>query len=163
MNRNPAGRTHPPRRALALTLAGFAVALLGGCGGAGTQIRDGGAGFNEASASAPFTHEQELVEAGGRLFVTDGCSGCHTLDRSSRPGPSFAHLAGSHVRLSDGRTVLVDERYLRAALLDPAHNSVRGYSPDAMIAISRRLDLSGHRDAVAALAAFIEQIGPEGG
>jgi cytochrome c551/c552 len=139
----------------------LALTALGGCGTAGTP-RGTTSGFDEARADAPFTHEQILVEAGGRLFVTDGCSGCHSLAEDSRFGPSFAHLAGSHVTLRDGRTVLVDEAFLHAALTDPAGNAVRGYSPEAMIAAVKRLGLAAHREAVAALAAFIEQIGPEG-
>jgi hypothetical protein len=146
----------------AVALAGFALAGLAGCGGSGAQSRPHTGTYNEATAASPFSHEQVLVEQGGRLFVTDGCSACHTLGRGSRYGPSLEHLAGTHVTLEDGRSVLVDEGYLRAALLDPAQNAVRGYPPAAMVVAVRRLDLKGHREAVAALAAFIEQIGPEG-
>jgi cytochrome c oxidase subunit 2 len=159
VNSNRAVRTRRLCRAAAVILAGFALAALAGCGG--SHSRPTGT-YNEATAASPFSHEQVLVEQGGRLFVSDGCSGCHTLSRSSRYGPSLEHLAGTRVTLDDGRTVLVEERYLRAALLDPAHNAVRGYSPTTMIAAVQRLGLEHHREAVAALAAFIEQIGPEG-
>jgi cytochrome c oxidase subunit 2 len=164
---NAAVRTGPPyrRSAVALTLfalAGLALAGLAGCGGSGSQSRPHTGTYNEATAASPFSHEQVLVEEGGRLFVTEGCSGCHTLGQGSRYGPSLEHLAGTHVTLQDGRSVLVEEHYLRAALLDPAQNAIRGYPATAMIAAVRRLDLKNHREAVAALAAFIEQIGPEG-
>jgi hypothetical protein len=42
-------------------------------------------------------------------------------------------------------------------------NAVRGYAPAPMIAAVERLKLAAHREDVAALAAFIEQIGPESG
>jgi hypothetical protein len=153
----------PLRRALAPVLAGAAVGLLCGCGGAGSQVQSEASGNGEAAAGAHFTRQQELVEEGGRLFITDGCTGCHTLDTASRFGPSFAHLAGSTVTLTGGRRVLVDERFLDAALLDPGMNAVRGYAPAPMIAAVERLKLAAHREDVAALAAFIEQIGPESG
>ncbi len=82
-----------------------------------------------SAAGAHFTHQQELVEQGGRLFVSDGCTGCHSLDRSSRLGPSFGHLAGSRGDAADGRSVLVDERFLKAALTDPGANSVGAIRP----------------------------------
>ena len=152
-----------PARVLAPALSCAALATLSGCGGtAGTQTAAGGA--SEASAAAAhFTRQQELVEEGGRLFVSDGCTGCHTLGTQSRFGPSFAHLAGSTVTLTNGHRVLVDERFLHAALLDPAANAVTGYSAAPMIAAVRRLKLAGQGEAVAALTAFIEQIGPENG
>jgi cytochrome c2 len=156
-------RERPLRGILAAMLAGGAVGLLGGCGGAGQGKSEGTGASEAASAGAHFTRQQELVEEGGRLFISDGCTGCHTLDAHSRFGPSFAHLAGSTVTLADGRRVLVDERFLHAALLDPAANAVRGYSPAPMIAAVGHLMLATHGEEVAALAAFIEQIGPENG
>jgi cytochrome c oxidase subunit 2 len=145
-------------------IACAALGALSGCGGAGAQTTATANGSGEAaSAAAHFTHQQELIEQGGRLFVSDGCTGCHSLDRSSRFGPSFGHLAGSRVMLTDGRRVLVDERFLQAALTDPAVNAVAGYAPAPMIASVKRVKLSEHPDDVLALAAFIEQIGPENG
>jgi cytochrome c551/c552 len=152
----------PRSRRFAALLAGCLLCGLAGCG-SGRSASQTSSDFDEARADAPFTHQQLLVEAGARLFVADGCSVCHSLNRDSRFGPSFAHLAGSHVKLSDGRTVLVDEAFLHAALSDPRANAVTGYSPAAMIAAVKRLGLAGKPQAVDGLAAFIEQIGPEDG
>ena len=113
-------------------------------------------------AAAPFTHQQQLVERGARLYVSDGCSACHSVgSRRGSLGPSFAVLAGNRVTLAGGRRVLVDERFLHEALVDPARVEVRGYAPAPMLAAVRRLGLAHDPAAVAALAAFIEQIGPE--
>ena len=114
-----------------------------------------------AYASEPYTHQQQLVAQGGRLVVADGCSACHLLATARRLAPSFAGLAGHDVTLADGRRVLVDERFLRASLLDPVGHALRGYSPAPMVAALRRLHLSAQPEQVAALVAFIEQIGPE--
>ncbi|HEY3830645.1 MAG TPA: hypothetical protein VGL57_15760 [Solirubrobacteraceae bacterium] len=143
-------------------LAGLALTPLAGCGTAGRSRASGTSGTEASYAAAPFTRQERLVEQGARLYVGDGCSACHSIaTRRGRLGPSFAVLAGNRVTLRNGRQVLVDERFLHTALTDPARTEVRGYAPAPMLAAVRRLGLARHPAAVAALAAFIEQIGPE--
>jgi len=76
-------------------------------------------------------------------------------------GPSLASFAGHDVTLAGGHRMLVDERFLREALRDPRGNQIRGYDPTPMVRAVERLHLSGRPQQIAALAAFIEQIGPE--
>jgi mono/diheme cytochrome c family protein len=133
------------------------------CGCAGAAKRRSSTSEVPSYVSAPFTHEQLLVERGAHLFVSDGCSACHAISGKSAEGPSFGELAGNHVTLDGGARVLVDERFLRRALLDPRATELRGYPPAAMIAAVRRLHLRLHPADVTAIAAFIEQIGPENG
>ncbi len=83
--------------------------------------------------------------------------------KSESVGPDFAGFAGHAVTLADGRRVLVDEHFLREGLLHPEQAELKGYDPAPMLAAVRRLHLSGDPGQVAALAAFIEQIGPEQG
>jgi hypothetical protein len=146
-------------------LAGAALALaVAGCGASGgaASTAAGGASGESSYATAPFTHQEQLVQQGARLYVADGCSACHAIDtRRGALGPSFAVLAGNEVTLRDGRRALVDERFLHTALTAPARTEVRGYAPAPMLAAVRRLRLAHDPAAVAALAAFIEQIGPE--
>ncbi len=142
----------------------FTSLALAGCGGASgpTGGTSAGGSTEPAYVAAPFTHQQHLVEQGARLFVGDGCSACHAIDaRHPRSGPSFAVLAGNTVTLRDGRRVFVDEALLHTALTQPMRAEVRGYAPAPMLAAVRRLGLARDPSAVAALAAFIEQIGPE--
>jgi hypothetical protein len=164
MSRPPWG---PPRAGghlrAGMLLASVTLVTACGCGARG-QTGPGAAGSSSqpAYAAAPFTHEQRLVERGAGLYVSDGCSACHAIGaRRGSLGPSFAVLAGNQVTLAGGRRVLVDERFLRAALTDPARTEVRGYAPAPMLAAVRRAGLARDPAAVAALAAFIEQIGPE--
>jgi hypothetical protein len=151
------------RIAVAMLLASAILVTVAGCG-AGTATRTAGTGGSSEPSygAAPFTREERLVEQGARLYVSDGCSACHSIgSRRGSLGPSFAVLAGNRVTLADGRRVLVNERFLRAALVDPVRTEVRGYAPAPMLAAVRRLGLGHDPAAVAALAAFIEQIGPE--
>lgn len=143
-------------------LAGTLLLVLCSCGATGKT-----SGVHPRTASVPayvlepFSHEQQLVEQGARLVVSDGCAACHLLAQGKAIAPSFASFAGHRVELADGRTVLVDERFLREGLLDPRRTLVKGYAAAPMLAALRRLHLSGHPQQVVALAAFIEQVGPE--
>ncbi len=146
----------PLAGALALALA------LSGCGAGGAPATASSTRTSvPAYVTEPFTHEQKLVAQGAHLLVSDGCSACH-LD-SSAPGiaPDFLSFAGHRVKLSDGRSVLVDERFVREGLLHPTANEIRGYGPAPMLRAVARLHLGEHPAQVAELAAFIEQIGPE--
>jgi hypothetical protein len=57
--------------------------------------------------------------------------------------------------------VLVDERFVREGLLRPRANELAGYDPAPMLAALSRLHLDRQPRQVQALAAFIEQVGPE--
>ncbi len=164
MSRPPWGGVAALRASGAVLLASAALATTAGCGLARGPANTGAGASTEApsSGAAPFTHQEQLVERGARLYVSDGCSSCHAID-SGRGGlgPSFAVLAGNRVTLADGRRALVDEHFLHVALTDPARVEVRGYAPAPMLAAARRLGLARNPAAVSALAAFIEQIGPE--
>jgi hypothetical protein len=137
--------------------------VLSGCGGGGGAAASvqGQLTPEPAYLTAPFTHEQQLVEQGARLVVADGCSVCHLAKTQQRIAPSFGSFAGNHFTLANGHRVLIDERFVREALLDTHTSPIKGYDPAPMIAAVQRLHLSGKPEQVAALAAFIEQIGPE--
>jgi cytochrome c oxidase subunit II len=136
------------------------LAALSGCGSSSTTQTTTGSS-TPAFAVAPYTPQQQRVQQGAKLVVSDGCSACHLNGANPRLAPAFTRLAGHHVRLKDGRTALVDEGFLREALLDPARTEVAGYDPAPMIAALRRLHLQSRPAEVAALVAFIEQVGPE--
>lgn len=69
---------------------------------------------------------ESASQAGERLYASLGCAACHT---HTTIAPPLAGLFGKPVTLSDGRTVLADERYVREAILDPAAQLVTGYLP----------------------------------
>jgi hypothetical protein len=140
----------------------IAISLaLAGCGSSG-QVSGRGSNSPTVPAyiSEPFTHHQQLVGQGARLVISYGCSACHLAAVGRKLAPSFASFAGHRVALADGRRVLVDERFLRAALRDPGRYRLRGYDPELMRKAAMRLRLASPQQ-LAALAAFIEQIGPE--
>jgi cytochrome c oxidase subunit II len=146
-----------------MTLAGVLLLLLSGCGVSGNETGVSSRASSVPSyVTEPFSHEEQLVAQGAHLVVSDGCAACHLSATRGRPiAPSFASLAGHRVTLTDGRTVLVEERFLHEALLDPGRTSIKGYDPAPMLAALQRLHLNSEPQQVDALTAFIEQVGPE--
>ena len=141
----------------------FAIVAIGlGLAGCGTSGGSNGAASTEPSyVKEPFTHQQLLVEQGARLAVSYGCAACHLGAAGRGIAPSFASFAGHRVTLADGRRVLVDEHFIRLGLLHPESAEIKGYAPAPMLKAIRRLHLAENPGQVAALTAFIEQIGPE--
>lgn len=71
---------------------------------------------------------ESLVTAGERLFQELGCATCHRPDGAGR-GPVLIGLFGQPVRLKNGKSVVVDEAYIRESVLDPTAKIVAGYEP----------------------------------
>jgi hypothetical protein len=145
----------------------LAIAPLVALTGCGTSAKTSSQGSSRSSVPAyvsePFTAQQQLIEQGAHLVVSDGCSACHLNATARNIAPSFASFAGHPLRLTNGRRVIVNERFLREALLHPSTPPVKGYNAAPMLLATKRLNLAKHPRQVAALAAFIEQIGPEPG
>jgi hypothetical protein len=152
-----------PRVGVRALLALAIPLLLAGCASGGQANKGSSASTAPTYVSEPFTHQQQLIQQGARLIVADGCAACHLEARTANIAPSFASFAGHRMTLSDGRRVVVNERFVTEALLHPGKTAIEGYDAASMLSATRRLDLPKHPQQVAALAAFIEQIGPEPG
>jgi hypothetical protein len=141
------------------------AAVLSGCGSGGSQTATPtsatASGESDPYVAEPFSHQQKLVVRGAKLAVSDGCAVCHLMSSSPRLGPSFVTFAGHHVTLRGDHRVLVDEHFVREGLLHPTEAELRGYDPEPMIRALAPLKLAEHPAEVAALAAFVEEIGPE--
>jgi cytochrome c oxidase subunit II len=70
----------------------------------------------------------DLAHVGAKLFVAQGCSGCHA-ESSSVHAPKLAGLYGRTVNLSDGRQVRADDGYIRDSILQPKRDIVAGFEP----------------------------------
>lgn len=72
------------------------------------------------------------VERGRKLATTQGCIGCHTADGTAIIGPTWKGLAGKQERLEGGATMVVDDAYLRTAIIDPNLQIVEGFKAKIM-------------------------------
>ena len=72
-----------------------------------------------------------MADQGAKLFEQYGCAACHVLDGQGKY-PSLRNIFGHPVQLEDGRTVMVDENYLRESILNPNAKVVKGYPHNVM-------------------------------
>jgi cytochrome c oxidase subunit II len=68
------------------------------------------------------------VQHGQELFASMACNTCHMNGEGSR-GPDLHGLFGSDVQLATGRTIQVDDAYLRESILAPTAKIVAGFEP----------------------------------
>jgi cytochrome c oxidase subunit II len=76
----------------------------------------GGSGGSSASA------------AGQDAAQSLGCAGCHGAHGQGGIGPAWRGLAGSHVELADGTSVIANDAYLRRSITRPSAQRVKGYN-----------------------------------
>lgn len=69
-----------------------------------------------------------LALEGRKLFARLQCITCHTGTPDGR-APILEGIYRTRVPLTDGRTVLADENYLRESILQPSTKVVAGYQP----------------------------------
>jgi len=69
-----------------------------------------------------------LSQNGERLFASMGCNACHSGTATAR-GPNLAGVYGSKLTLTDGSQVLVNDAYIRDAILNPSQHVTAGFAP----------------------------------
>jgi len=69
-----------------------------------------------------------LAQNGERLFASMGCNSCHSGTAAAR-GPNLAGVYGAKLTLTDGSQVLVNDAYLRDAILNPSQHVTAGFAP----------------------------------
>ena len=135
---------------LAPIALGALLYLTVGCASPGGQS-------TTSSASTPQTGGPQ-VSRGRKLYQVDGCSGCHSLNGTRLTGPSWKGLAGSRVKLSDGRTLTADDPYLTRHIIEPNALTVQGYPGAVMAQAIETFDLKNKPADVRALVAFIDSV-----
>jgi cytochrome c oxidase subunit 2 len=78
--------------------------------------------------AAQSTSGMSLAQNGERLFASMGCNACHNGSATAR-GPNLAGVYGSKLTLTNGSEVLVNEAYLRDAILNPSQHVTAGFAP----------------------------------
>jgi cytochrome c oxidase subunit II len=96
-----------------------------------------------------------LVAEGRVLFSRYGCNGCHGGHGTIR-APSLDGVYGSPVPLSDGTTIVADDRYLRDSILRPRSQVVASFAP-VMPSFAGQI---GEEDLIK-LIAYIKSLAPE--
>ena len=94
------------------------------------------------------------VLRGQQLVQQYGCTTCHSLDGSSKIGPTWKNLFGHQVTLDDGSTIMADSEYLIQSILEPNLHIVEGFPANVMPDFKDILD----QTQVESIAAYIESL-----
>jgi cytochrome c oxidase subunit II len=97
--------------------------------------------------------EGSMASSGQKLFQQLPCATCHKADGTGRC-PVLEGVFGKQVQLQDGRTVTVDENYVRESILDPKAKVAAGYEP-----IMPNFTGLLSEEQIAQLIAYIKSIG----
>jgi cytochrome c oxidase subunit II len=71
---------------------------------------------------------ESMTQAGTRLFAQYGCDTCHKPDNTGK-GPSLNGIFGKPQKLKDGRSLTVDETFIRQAITNPNSMPLEQYAP----------------------------------
>jgi cytochrome c oxidase subunit 2 len=104
------------------------------------------------AAAAPAAGADTRLAQGLALAQSKGCVACHTVDGSTRVGPTWKGLYGKTETMQDGSTALVDEAYLQGFIRNPQARVVKGFAP-----VMPKIELSDSE--LAALVAYIQSLG----
>ena len=96
------------------------------------------------------------AEAGWRLFQQMSCTTCHRGGGVDSRAPPLENLYGSAVPLTDGRTVIADDAYLRESILQPAAKVVAGYKA-IMPPFAQQIGEEGLNDLMAYIKSLTNQ------
>jgi len=69
------------------------------------------------------------VELGKLLYEKQGCNVCHSVDGSTKIGPTWKGLFGKQESFTDGSSGAADENYLRQSIVEPNAKIVQGFAP----------------------------------
>ncbi len=69
-----------------------------------------------------------LAQYGKKLYQSNGCNSCHSINGKVIVGPSWKGIYGHKVQLSDGKSVTVNDNYIRESILNPGAKIVKGFN-----------------------------------
>jgi cytochrome c oxidase subunit 2 len=81
------------------------------------------------SAQSGQMKQVSLVDQGKQVYETKSCNTCHSVDGTTKVGPTWKGLYGAKVELTDGSSVTADENYIHESIVDPQAKIVKGFGP----------------------------------
>jgi cytochrome c oxidase subunit II len=81
------------------------------------------------SDKAALDNNKSPLERGTAAYEKKGCVTCHSIDGSTRVGPSFKGTFGTKVTLNDGSVIDMDENYIRKSILAPQAQARPNFPP----------------------------------
>jgi cytochrome c oxidase subunit II len=80
-----------------------------------------------------------LAQRGEKYFSSKGCVACHSVDGTTKVGPTWKGLWGKSEAMDNGINITVDENYVRESILQPNAKVVKGFAKGVMPAYQGQL------------------------
>jgi mono/diheme cytochrome c family protein len=109
-----------------------------------------------SSSPSSGTPSQTSAARGKSLYVSLGCSICHSSNGSPGKGPTWQGLYGSTVTLTSGQKVTADNTYLHNSIENPNLQIVDGFKPNIMTTVVKPGSVS--KADAQALIAYIKTL-----
>ena len=93
------------------------------------------------------------AELGAKVYEKN-CTACHTTDGTIKVGPSFKGSFGTAVQMADGKSVKLDETYIRESILNPTAKTRAGFPAGQMSSFEGQLK----EKEIEGLIAFIKSL-----
>lgn len=90
----------------------------------------------------------------GQKVFEKNCTACHTTDGTPKVGPSFKGAFGTSVQMADGKSVAMDETYIRESILNPNAKTRAGFPAGQMSSFEGQLK----EKEIEGLIAFIKSL-----
>ncbi len=121
-----------PRLLVTLLMSALVPLILGACGSTMFPTPTPTVVGQGTPPSATPGQLSPLAAQGQQLFSNYKCAECHSLAGERIVGPPLNGLYGSKVTLTNGQTVVADDKYLKLAILEPDAQIVNGYASGIM-------------------------------
>ncbi len=119
-------------RPLALVLAAVLVVACGSTTVATPTPTRTGAVPAASPVGSPGAGLSGPAALGQKLFVQYKCAECHSIAGERIVGPPLNGVYGSTVSLTNGKSVVADDAYLKLAIIEPDSQVVNGYPSGVM-------------------------------
>ena len=77
----------------------------------------------------PKKGDKTMADFGARIYERKGCNSCHSLDGTTKTGPTWKGAYGRTEAITGGGSVVVDDNYIRDSILEPNKQVVQGFAP----------------------------------
>jgi cytochrome c oxidase subunit 2 len=73
-----------------------------------------------------------LAEKGKKYYSSKGCVACHSVDGTTKVGPTWKAVFSTQRTFEDGSNAIGDENYIRESILNPNAKVVKGFAKGVM-------------------------------
>jgi cytochrome c oxidase subunit 2 len=117
--------------------------------------------LEQGGSSGSTTASGSMEEQGKQVFTQLGCAACHGNKTSAVKCPPVEGIYGKKVQLVGGKTITVDENYIRESILNPSVKVVAGYEGPNNTSLMTPYQGVASEDQIMLIIAYIKSLANE--